>query len=293
MDIDRVKISLRLPALIALLALLLCVAVQAQDGETADGTATDAKTELLTMQKLAPSFDSEELHWLGDGDQAFISLHRPALEPSQMALILLANSPADMAKVNFLSEIYYDLPEFGWSTLLMPMPIQQEQAFAERSAAASAGTSTESASDTESENATPDKDATLQTALLRLEKSIDFLVEKERRAVALVADNLNVNAAIEVATEQGDRASAMVLWQVETSQLNRAKLEALLDTRISILDIIDHRISEDEKKQRIRIFRLAGYSNDYRLITTPSGQPGVAHSVRRIRHWLETSFQKY
>lgn len=284
MDNNRVKISLPLRMIITALALLLSFGVQAQaeQGNEADASAAaDSNDELLTMQKLAPSFDSEELHWLGDGEQTFISLHRPAIEPSQMALILLANSPADMAKVNFLSEIYYGLPEFGWSTLLMPMPVQQEKTFTTRSAAETDG---------EAEN---EKDATLQTALMRLEKSIEFLVEKERRAVALVADNLNVSAAVEVATNEGDRASAMVLWRVETQQLDRAKLKALLDTRISILDIVDHSISEAEKKQRMRIFRLAGYSNDYRLITTPLGQPGIAHSVRRIRHWLETNFQKY
>ena len=92
---------------------------------------------------------------------------------------------------------------------------------------------------------------------------------------------------------QADATSGLVLWRVEKQQLPLSQLKALAESQITVLDVVNHDISAAAKAERMRKFHLAGFSQNYRLITSPQGEAGIKHTQRRVRDWLETRFKKF
>lgn len=283
-----------------------CVSLGAQENTVSKDPTNEpmalTNPQYAQMTELAATLNVEELVWQGDGEQGFISLYRPALKPSQMAILLMPDRLHSMAQHNLLSELYQALPEHGWSTYYLAMPAHVDNLIATTEQNSADG-STQDSVEASTENSA-DKSANKQTttshteqrkeiALARIASSINYLTEKEIRAVAFVVENLNATIAVEAAIQQADTTSALVLWHVDAKQLDSDLLEKLLERRMSILDIVDHKLSPTDKKQRIRRFKLAGFDKDYKLVTAPHGNAGISHSQQRIRHWLETGFQKY
>ena len=283
-----------------------CVSLGAQENTVSKDPTNEpmalTNPQYAQMTELAATLNVEELVWQGDGEQGFISLYRPALKPSQMAILLMPDRLHSMAQHNLLSELYQALPEHGWSTYYLAMPAHVDNLIATTEQNSADGSTKDSfeASTENSANKSANKQTTTshteqrkEIALARIASSINYLTEKEIRAVAFVVENLNATIAVEAAIQQADTTSALVLWHVDAKQLDSDLLEKLLESRMSILDIVDHKLSPSDKKQRIRRFKLAGFDKDYKLVTAPHGNAGISHSQQRIRHWLEIGFQKY
>jgi len=201
----------------------------------------------------------------------FISLYRPALQPAQMAVILMPDSIHKLAQKSLMRQLYTELPMTGWSTLHIGLP--------------------EISGATEAANTAEDKNEIL--AASRIATSIQFLFDKGIRSTALVAENYSAQRAISASITQADATSGLVLWRVEKQQLPLSQLKALAESQITVLDVVNHDISAAEKAERKRKFHLAGFSKNYRLITSPQGKAGIKHTQRRVRDWLETRFKKF
>ena len=204
----------------------------------------------------------------------FISLYRPALQPAQMAVILMPDSIHKLAQKSLMRELYSELPMTGWSTLHIGLP--------EISGATE---------EFEADSIAEDKNEIL--AASRIATSIEFLFDKGIRSTALVAENYSAQRAISASITQADATSGLVLWRVEKQQLPLSQLKALAESQITVLDVVNHDISAAEKAERMRKFHLAGFSQNYRLITSPQGEAGIKHTQRRVRDWLETRFKKF
>lgn len=204
----------------------------------------------------------------------FISLYRPALQPAQMAVILMPDSIHKLAQKSLMRELYSELPMTGWSTLHIGLP--------EISGATE---------EFEADSIAEDKNEIL--AASRIATSIEFLFDKGIRSTALVAENYSAQRAISASITQADATSGLVLWRVEKQQLPLSQLKALAESQITLLDVVNHDISAAEKAERMRKFHLAGFSQNYRLITSPQGEAGIKHTQRRVRDWLETRFKKF
>jgi len=249
----------------------------------------------IHMSSLAAALDPSEIVWLNDvqeeqnqkeqseentkalneqDDERFISLYRPALQPAQMAVILMPDSIHKLAQKGLMRQLYTELPMTGWSTLHIGLP--------------EVSNATEIF---EAEESTEDKNETV--AASRIATSIQFLLDKGIRSTALVAENYSAQRAITASITQADATSGLVLWRVEKAQLPLSQLQALAKSQITVLDIVNHDIGKSEKAERIRKFHLAGFAQNYRLITTPQGEAGIKHTERRVRDWLETRFKKF
>lgn len=204
----------------------------------------------------------------------FISLYRPALQPAQMAVILMPDSIHKLAQKSLMRELYSELPMTGWSTLHIGLP--------EISGATE---------EFEADSIAEDKNEIL--AASRIATSIEFLFDKGIRSTALVAENYSAQRAISASITQADATSGLVLWRVEKQQLPLSQLKALAESQITVLDVVNHDISAAEKAERMRKFHLAGFSQNYRLITSPQGEAGIKHTQRRVRDWLETRFKRF
>ena len=273
-------------------------------------------SQLEQMIAMEAELKSSETTWLGEDEQRFLSLYRPALAPSQMAIILLPDSLHKLSQPNLMLRLYKELPMADWSTLAIAMPEALEVApmietFKPSTPESTEQTSEEAAPDPATDPDTEDKAADASgknedssepaaaegdkenSALNRIIAGSEFLQSKDIQAVTFVAENLTAKTAIEASLEQKDKVSGLVFWQVDVSELPMEQLKKLNESRITLLDIVYHDISAEEKTERIRFFKMAGFDNDYRLITSPYGQAGFAQSQRRVRQWLESSFQKY
>ncbi len=216
------------------------------------------------MSTLAAALDPSEVVWLAEDEQRFISLYRPALQPAQMAVILMPDSIHKLAKQSLMRELYTELPLTDWSTLHISLPEVTENTLEENETLAAA----------------------------RIATSINFLFSKNIRSTALIAENLSAQRAITASINQADATSGLVLWRVEDNQLSQPQLTALAQSQITVLDVVDHGISAAEKNNRKRKFYLAGFTKNYRLITSPKGTAGITHTQRRVRDWLEKRFRK-
>ena len=217
------------------------------------------------MHALAAALDPSEAVWLDEGEKRFISLYRPALQPAQMAIILMPDSIHKLAKQSLMRALYTELPNTDWSTLHISLPEVTEN---------------------------PTEDEALLAAA-RIATSIDFLLNKGIRSTALVAENHSAQRAIAASISQADATSGLVLWRVAPEQLTTTQLTALAQSQITVLDVVDHGISASEKIERTRKFYLAGFGKNYRLITSPKGEAGIKHTQQRVRDWLEKRFKKF
>ena len=191
-----------------------------------------------------------------------------------MAVILMPDSIHKLAQKSLMRELYSELPMTGWSTLHIGLP--------EISGATE---------EFEADSIAEDKNEIL--AASRIATSIEFLFDKGIRSTALVAENYSAQRAISASITQADATSGLVLWRVEKQQLPLSQLKALAESQITVLDVVNHDISAAEKAERMRKFHLAGFSQNYRLITSPQGEAGIKHTQRRVRDWLETRFKRF
>lgn len=220
------------------------------------------------MISLAAALDPNEIIWLNEGEKTFITLYRPALQAAQMAVVLMPDSIHKLAQRSLMRQLYIELPMTGWSTLHISLPKSVEK--------------------TETPN-----EAQEALAAERIATSIGFLLDKGVRSVALVAENHSAQRAIQASITQADATSGLVLWRVDRHGLSLPQLKALAQSQITVLDVVDHGISATEKAERVRQFNLAGFAQNYRLITSPQGSAGIDHTQRRVRDWLETRFKKF
>ena len=237
--------------------------------EVAKGNKEES-TEGATEESKEVVSSEDEL----ESQARFISLYRPALQPAQMAVILMPDSIHKLAQKSLMRELYSELPMTGWSTLHIGLP--------EISGATE---------EFEADSIAEDKNEIL--AASRIATSIEFLFDKGIRSTALVAENYSAQRAISASITQADATSGLVLWRVEKQQLPLSQLKALAESQITVLDVVNHDISAAEKAERMRKFHLAGFSQNYRLITSPQGEAGIKHTQRRVRDWLETRFKKF
>ena len=226
----------------------------------------EENTEGATEESKKSASNNDEQH----SEAQFIGLYRPALQPAQMAVILMPDSIHKLAQNSLMRQLYTELPMTGWSTLHIGLP--------------------DISGATEAASIAEDKNEIL--AASRIATSIQFLFDKGIRSTALVAENYSAQRAISASITQADATSGLVLWRVEKQQLPLSQLKALAESQITVLDVVNHDISAAEKAERKRKFHLAGFSKNYRLITSPQGKAGIKHTQRRVRDWLETRFKK-
>ena len=227
----------------------------------------EESTEGATEESKQSASNDAEQH----SEAQFIGLYRPALQPAQMAVILMPDSIHKLAQNSLMRQLYTELPMTGWSTLHIGLP--------------------DISGATEAASIAEDKNEIL--AASRIATSIQFLFDKGIRSAALVAENYSAQRAISASITQADATSGLVLWRVEKQQLPLSQLKALAESQITVLDVVNHDISAAEKAERKRKFHLAGFSKNYRLITSPQGKAGIKHTQRRVRDWLETRFKKF
>ena len=237
--------------------------------EVAKGNKEESTEGATEESKEVVSSEDEQ-----ESQARFISLYRPALQPAQMAVILMPDSIHKLAQKSLMRELYSELPMTGWSTLHIGLP--------EISGATE---------EFEADSIAEDKNEIL--AASRIATSIEFLFDKGIRSTALVAENYSAQRAISASITQADATSGLVLWRVEKQQLPLSQLKALAESQITVLDVVNHDISAAEKAERMRKFHLAGFSQNYRLITSPQGEAGIKHTQRRVRDWLETRFKRF
>ena len=100
-----------------------------QSSGTAELVDPQLDAQLNTQQALINVLDQvgviglqAEQIWLGEGEDQHLALYRPALNPAQMGVILLAESPQQWLHSPVIKQIYLDLPNHDWSTLSLFLP---------------------------------------------------------------------------------------------------------------------------------------------------------------------------
>tara|TARA_B100000767_G_scaffold159029_2_gene149239 strand:+ start:5510 stop:6385 length:876 start_codon:yes stop_codon:yes gene_type:complete len=229
----------------------------------------DRRTNDLTMQALSVAADPNEIVWLESAGHRFLNLYRPAINATQMAIILLPGQLSHMADGGLLKTLYNELPHSGWSCLLAALPVQNR-----------------------TQNDQLKNDERHQEGLQRADQAIDYAMADGAGSTTLIADRLSVQIAIETAIARSDITSGLVLWQLHSSQLPREKLQQLAQSQITLLDILPSGLSRHDKINRQRQFQLAGFGKNYRQFSPPSGEAAIRYSSRRIREWAASEFKK-
>ncbi len=280
--------------------------------DAVDSRRSPLPTELDQMIALDEALNSDEVVWQGEDDQRFLSLFRPAIRPIQMAIILLPDSPDKISKNNLMRQLYFDLPERGWSTMSIILPpvvidTPAPKIFLPRATKLNS-TSADTADENSSSSSTPsaessdsdepieedeDNDNPLDKAAnQRIEISSRFLRDKGARSVTYIAENNSAHRALNASINNKDSTSGLVLWRVDLNHLPIERLKTLVESRITLLDIADQTMTPKQKAARKRHFQMAGFTDDYRLIQVPVEAAGIPYASRRIRQWLETEFTR-
>lgn len=242
-------------------------AVEKNAASTADSDGQRAAD--LTMQALASAAEPTEVLWLETAENRFLSLYRPAVDAAQMAIILLPGQLHHMADGGLLETLYSELPVAGWSCLLVALPAQTSQ-----------------------QNDALNSEASYQQAIKRINKAVDHVMADGAGSAALIADSLSAQLAIQTTIARPEITSGLVLWHLQELRLPRETLQQLANSQITLLDIVPSGISNQHKINRRRQFQLAGFGQNYRQISSPSGRAAKGYSSRRIQEWVATSFKK-
>lgn len=291
-------------------ALFIALPGQAQDGDAEASAATKMVTErsqlpgqIDLMNVLAEGLPKEELLWLGENDEKFISLYRPAHQPAQMSIVLLAANDHQLLHAKMLRQIYLDLPDQDWSTLTVLLPPPNPIAIPKRptksEAVSLSAESPESTDQTAKANSPPptavDESNSIdfdELAAQRINLAIQHFTNNGSRSVTLFSSNASAKRAIKSAISNTENTSGLIFWKVSAMQFDAEQLKALMESRVTVLDIIDSSVSPRDRKNRLRLFKMAGFELDYRLIEAPPGDANVESISRRVRHWLNNNFAK-
>ncbi len=256
---------------LACVGLFFAAAVLAQDepaAEPADASPAAGSQpawqpeQQHTSAAVAAQFPAGELNWLDvDGEQV-LAPFRTAINAKKMTVLSLVNRAAEMQQDTVMRELYLALPDHGWPALMLLLPPYQP--------------------------AKTDETAE-QLAAARLAAAIAFALENDSVAVTLLADTETAPQAIAASIAQSENVSGLILWQVDAAKLDSAQLQQLVESRTSVLDIVDGPLDGRARNDRRRLFELAGFGDDYRLIVAPTNPP--AHAVKRMRSWLASSFE--
>ncbi len=97
--------------------------MEAEAGK-AELEVTRNEYEALIASDLARQIPADELLYLGEGEQRFLSLHEKSLLPQvHGAALLLHDLGANVNDANIIRPLRKSLPEFGWETLSIQLPI--------------------------------------------------------------------------------------------------------------------------------------------------------------------------
>jgi hypothetical protein len=217
-----------------------------------------------------------------------------------MAIVLLAENENQLVHDPIPRQIYLDLPNQDWSTLSLLLPPANPSVIPTRKSpvdgiSLSSGNPDQPArasapiTPTADENNNTDFD---QLAGRRINLAIQHFTANGSRSVALFTTSGNASRAIKSAINNTDSTSGMILWKVSTKYLNVEELKTLMESRVTILDIVDASISKHDRTERHRLFKIAGFNVGYSLITAPSGNANAESISRRIRHWLDRNLAK-
>ena len=233
-----------------LLLLISCISFAplsslAQNDQDPPVNADDANAESsgdLTrkrQQAIADALAHPELVWLNESDDAFLGLARPALEPTQMALLLLSDKTDALKHPNRLKQLYRDLPDHGWSTLHTSLPslLGKPTPIPPRAFGAGGKINTDTSGaqdgdDKTDENSDADldtEDSLAKQAAKRIEISHQYLRDNfQSAAVTLIATDGTAEQAIAAAIAEQAFVSGLVLLNVDRDKLDAKQLSALV-----------------------------------------------------------------
>jgi len=297
------QIHLRFAAVLSRLLLSLFLfmlsaplTAQPETGDTTSTTATstaDAAEPNLdaTEQDSVQKLNNPEAVWLGEGDAQFIGFFRPAIKPAGIGVAILANSNYPSLNDDLFMLSYQMLADYGWSTLRMMLPEIQTQAQV-KAAPEKSATKSELAVDSEAANSAqaPNAKEPHNEVDSRVNLAVKHLLANDNRfAVLLTGTNFSTQA-FNHAQKNSRTVRGIALWQVNSEILNKETLKALSATNFQIIDIVANTHDAKWINERKRAFALAGFSDNYLLIQSPTHGIGTLHASRRIRYWLETRF---
>jgi len=284
--------------LLSLFLFMLSAPLTAQP-ETADSTPTTAESTPDTAQpdtgaasqESAQKLDNPEAIWLGESDAQFIGFFRPAIKPAGIGVAILANSNYPSLNDDLFMLSYQMLADYGWSTLRMMLPEIQTQTQAKAIPENSAPT-TKPAVDSEDANLAQESGTTepQKEIDLRVNLSVKHLLANDNRFAVLLTGTNFAAQAFSHAQKNNRTVRGIALWQVNSAALNQEALKSLSATNFQIIDIVADTHDAAWINERKRAFALAGFSDNYLLIQSPTHGIGTLHASRRIRYWLETRF---
>lgn len=190
-----------------------------------------------------------------NAEGSFPAHYDDAVEPYQIAVLGLHDSELAPVRPTVLDALHHSLPLQGWRVLSLA----------------------------------PGK--TTSKKISRIRVGATYLEDTKSASVALISGTEHIEQAIQIAIERQVFVSGLVLWQVEASNLDWQKMDALKDSRISLLDVAPAQLDKRARLQRKHQFALAGFVDDYRQINLSDSTPADS-AAKRVRRWLEDEFQK-
>lgn len=234
----------------------------------------DLKREKEVAGKLADKAEASEILQLNAGGQTFQALlNNQSNEKAKGAVIILHGMGAHPDWPQTISPLRQALPEYGWTTLSIQLPIIAPK------------------------NQIEDYGSTFTAAIERIKAAIDFLHERKFRNIVAIGHSFGgVNMLAYLETEQEQKINALVAIGLQQYTFLKPAfnlLGSIEKTKIPVMDIFgsrDFKEAFDQAADR-RLAAKKGNNKQYRQIEIDGADHYFikmeALLIKRIRGWLD------
>lgn len=242
------------------------------------GAASDLEKEKRWSEQISDSLLVGESVELKAGDTAFMGIFTEASDgPTGRAVILAHGMGVHPDWPDIINPLRSDLPDHGWSTLSIQMPILANDA------------------------ALKDYAPLFDEAAPRIEAAVSFLRAQGNRTLVLLGHSLGASMAASYLSGNGQKKIQGFVAIGLSANTNSNKMNsavALAQVRIPVLDLYGSRDLDgvlSSVKTRKKAARKAGNKNYQQLEIEGADHFFVGMEdtlTRRVYGWLKTNFEK-
>lgn len=250
--------------------------------------ASNQNIEVTRIKQLIKLNLLNDIDWLDETEQTpFIfreALNSDTKVTTNTAVITVTSTAKDFADIGTMSEIAKALPLAGRPTLHMLNPINFSRDI-------------DSIDEPELDDLSkiPPKSVEIPDYLSSagpkgITEAIEFIKGENIRWAMVVSDQYNAMSAIQACINNPETTTALILWKTQDLAFSQEVLNALSESRISVLEVLPNSISRETKLRRQLMFNKARFGKHYQITTIPDPEPSYEFSYKRIRAWIEKSF---
>lgn len=239
--------------------------------------ASDLEKEHRWSEQIVDSLLTGEAETLKAGDQEFLAIYTEASQgPGNRAILLLHGMGVHPNWPEVIEPLRVEMPELGWATLSLQMPILANEAREE------------------------DYLAILDEATPRIQAGIGFLQQQGMETIVLVGHSLGAAMGNQFLVQPGsDRIQALVAISTPTSTLD-TRLNAADQFEKLQLPVLDLYGSRDEEVAANAAKRQQAARKSKGIRYRQMALEGADHFftgmqdelIRTLRGWLHTTFDK-